>query len=167
MSSVAEVLTLRRSVLRMAMVGFGALAMAGGEARAQDYPNRVITIVVPYVAGGPTDAAIRVATQRLGAALGQQVIIENVGSAGGTTGTMRVARAAPDGYTLLAQQTGIATIAGLYPQLAIDVVKELAPIGMINRNEYKRRQAPPGVKITPRAFGRDRRLPLASKYQGY
>jgi tripartite-type tricarboxylate transporter receptor subunit TctC len=109
-------------------------AAAVGVVRADDYPSRVITIVVPYVAGGPTDAAIRVAIQRMGANLGQQVIIENVGGAGGTTGTMRVARATPDGYTLLAQQTGIATIPGLYPQLPLDVNNDLVPIGMINRN---------------------------------
>jgi tripartite-type tricarboxylate transporter receptor subunit TctC len=90
--------------------------------------------VVPYVAGGPTDAAVRVVTQAMSSALGQQVIIENVGSAGGTTGTLRVARAAPDGYMLLAQQTGIATIPGLYPQLPVDINKDLAAIGMINRN---------------------------------
>ncbi|MCC7346435.1 MAG: hypothetical protein IT538_03460 [Variibacter sp.] len=96
-----------------AAAGGLALLASGRRAAAQDFPSRVITIVVPYVAGGPTDAAIRVVTARMGAALGQQVIIENVGSAGGTTGTLRVARAAPDGYTLLAQQTGIATIPGL------------------------------------------------------
>ena len=113
-----------------------AFLFAAVPARGQgeNFPDRVITIVVPYVAGGPTDAAIRVVTERMGSVLGQQVIIENVGGAGGTTGTLRVARAAPDGYTLLAQQTGIATIPGLYAQLPLDVVKDLAPIGMINRN---------------------------------
>jgi tripartite-type tricarboxylate transporter receptor subunit TctC len=124
-------LLLTRRVLAAALLG---AVMMPGSGYAQDYPQRVITIVVPYVAGGPTDAAIRVVTQRMGAVLGQQLILENVGGAGGTTGTMRVARAAPDGYTLLAQQTGIATIPGLYPQLPIDVTKDLTPIAMVNRN---------------------------------
>lgn len=126
----------RMPIMRTIVAAIGGLlaCFATSDSRAEQYPNRVITIVVPYVAGGPTDAAIRVATARMGMALGQQVIIENVGGAGGTTGTLRVARAAPDGYTLLAQQTGLTTIPGLYPQLPIDIAKDLTAIGMVNRN---------------------------------
>ena len=68
---------------------------------AQDWPNRPVTLVVPYAAGGPVDTIARIIAARLSEILGQQMVIENVGGAGGMTGTARVAKAAPDGYTLL------------------------------------------------------------------
>ena len=78
------------------------LAALSGSAFAQaNYPDRPITLVVPYAAGGPVDTVARIIAQRMGELLGQQMVIENVGGAGGLTGTARVAKAAPDGYTVL------------------------------------------------------------------
>ena len=102
-----------------------------GSALAQDYPSRPITIVVPAAAGGPTDTISRVTAQAMSKVLGQQVLIENVGGAGGTLGTGRVVRAAPDGYTLLIYHVGLATAATLYRQLPYDTKQAFAPVGLI------------------------------------
>ena len=83
------------------IVAAAALAMAASTAMAQNYPARPITVVVPYAAGGPVDTVARIAAARMSELLGQQMIIENVGGAGGMTGTARVSKAAPDGYTVL------------------------------------------------------------------
>jgi tripartite-type tricarboxylate transporter receptor subunit TctC len=108
-----------------------ALLMAAGSAAAQDYPGRPITIVVPAAAGGPTDTISRVTAQAMSKLLGQQILIENVGGAGGTIGTGRVVRAAPDGYTLLIFHVGLATAATLYRQLPYDTKQAFAPVGLI------------------------------------
>jgi tripartite-type tricarboxylate transporter receptor subunit TctC len=118
------------STIAVALAGLAALAAAS----AQDYPQRPVTVIVPYVAGGPTDATIRIITSRMSPILGQQIVIENVGGAGGATGTLRAARAAPDGYTLLGHQTGLATISALYPRQGFDAERELAAIGLVNRS---------------------------------
>ncbi|MCC6778951.1 MAG: tripartite tricarboxylate transporter substrate binding protein BugD [Hyphomicrobiales bacterium] len=123
---------------RRLLMGAIALGLVGAAApiaaRAQDYPQRPITLIVPYVAGGPTDVTMRIITTRMSAILGQQIVIENVGGAGGATGSLRAARAAPDGYTLLGHQNGLATIPALYPKLGLEVEKELAAIGLVNRS---------------------------------
>ena len=108
-----------------------ALIVAAGSAAAQDYPARPITIVVPAAAGGPTDTISRVTAQAMSKLLGQQILIENVGGAGGTIGTGRVVRAAPDGYTLLIYHVGLATAATLYRQLPYDTKQAFAPVGLI------------------------------------
>ena len=77
------------------------LIAAAGAAVAQDYPNRPITVVVPYAAGGPVDTVARIAAARMSEILGQQMVIENVGGAGGMTGSARAVKSAPDGYTVL------------------------------------------------------------------
>ena len=77
-----------------------ALVAGIGGAKAQTYPSRPITMIVPFPAGGPTDALARILAERMRAALGQPIVIENVAGAGGTIGVGRVARAAPDGYTI-------------------------------------------------------------------
>src|SRR5476649_1157136 len=83
-------------------LALAAFTLLGGHASAQDaWPNRPVTLVVPYAAGGPVDTIARIIAARLSEILGQQMVIENVGGAGGLTGTVRVAKAAPDGYTLL------------------------------------------------------------------
>jgi tripartite-type tricarboxylate transporter receptor subunit TctC len=82
----------------IALTAFAAFA---GPASAQDWPNRPVTLVVPWAAGGPVDTVARIIAARASELLGQQLVIENVGGAGGMTGTVRVAKAAPDGYTLL------------------------------------------------------------------
>jgi putative tricarboxylic transport membrane protein len=116
--------------MRRVMLAAVCLAFAG-PALAQDYPSRPITIVVPAAAGGPTDTISRVTAQAMSKVLGQQVLIENVGGAGGTLGTGRVVRAAPDGYTLLIYHVGLATAATLYRQLPYDTKQAFAPVGLI------------------------------------
>ena len=108
-----------------------ALIVAAGSAAAQDYPARPITIVVPAAAGGPTDTISRITAQAMSKLLGQQILIENIGGAGGTIGTRRVVRAAPDGYTLLIFHVGLATAATLYRQLPYDTKQAFAPVGLI------------------------------------
>src|SRR5258706_11850326 len=84
-----------------------AICLAGlTAASAQTYPSRPITMVIPFAAGGPTDILGRLVGQRMGEVLGQQVIIENVGGAGGMTGVMRGAQAAPDGYNICLRTDG-------------------------------------------------------------
>jgi len=108
-----------------------ALSMAAGPAIAQDYPARPITIVVPAAAGGPTDTIARITAQAMSKLLGQQITIENIGGAGGTIGTGRVVRAAPDGYTLVIYHVGLSTAATLYRQLPYDTKTAFSSIGLI------------------------------------
>jgi tripartite-type tricarboxylate transporter receptor subunit TctC len=82
-------------------IASAAIVMVASPAAAQDWPNRPVTLVVPWAAGGPVDTVARIVAARLSELLGQQMVIENVGGAGGMTGTARVAKAAPDGYTIL------------------------------------------------------------------
>jgi tripartite-type tricarboxylate transporter receptor subunit TctC len=82
------------------------LAVASGTASAQDYPNRPVTMIIPFAAGGPTDVLGRVLAQRMSEVLGQQVVVENVGGAGGQTGSKRVEQAKPDGYTVVLGTVG-------------------------------------------------------------
>ena len=89
----------RRQFLHLA-AGAAALPALSGIVRAQSYPSRPITMIVPANAGGPTDTIGRILAQRMQVTLGQNVIIENIGGASGTLGTNRVVRAAPDGYTI-------------------------------------------------------------------
>ena len=98
---------------------------------AQDYPNRVITMIVPFAAGGPTDTVARLIADPMSKTLGQQVIIENVGGAGGTIGAGRVAKADPDGYTLLLHHIGQATSATLYRSLDYKPGEDFAGIGLV------------------------------------
>ncbi|MGE0238656.1 MAG: tripartite tricarboxylate transporter substrate-binding protein [Parvibaculaceae bacterium] len=106
------------------------LAFAGN-AGAQSYPERPITIVVPFAAGGPTDTVTRLVADVMSKDLGQQVIVENVGGAGGTLGAGRVAKADPDGYTLLLHHIGMATSATLYRKLAYDTLNSFEYVGLV------------------------------------
>jgi tripartite-type tricarboxylate transporter receptor subunit TctC len=108
-----------------------ALALGFGAASAQDYPSSTITIVVPFSAGGPTDTVTRLVAESMSKTLGQQIIVENVGGAGGTLGARRVAQAEPDGYTLLVHHIGMATSATLYRNLPYDPRTAFAPVGLI------------------------------------
>jgi tripartite-type tricarboxylate transporter receptor subunit TctC len=114
-----------------AFVVAAVLMLPLGAAVAQDYPSRPITVVVPFAAGGPTDTVARLTVEGMTKALGQQVIIENAPGAGGTIGATRVARAAPDGYTLLIHHIGLATAASLYRKLGYDTKTAFAPIGLL------------------------------------
>jgi tripartite-type tricarboxylate transporter receptor subunit TctC len=106
------------------------VVLAGGAA-AQDFPARHVTMVVPFVAGGPASVLARHLAQAMSPTLKQSVIIENVGGAGATLGTARVAKAAPDGYTALLMNVGIATAPSLYRKLPYDAVNDLEPIGRV------------------------------------
>ncbi|MGH7846156.1 MAG: tripartite tricarboxylate transporter substrate binding protein BugD [Candidatus Binatia bacterium] len=102
------------------------------EAYAQQYPSKVITMMVPFAAGGPTDTVARLLSQAMGASLKQQIIVENVGGAGGTIAANRVAKASPDGYTILIHHIGMSTAPALYRKLPYDPIKDFEPIGLIN-----------------------------------
>ena len=109
-----------------------AWPLAAQRAAAQDYPNRPITLVVPFPPGGGTDAMARTAAERMSKSLGQQVVVDNRGGAGGTVGTRAVAKAAADGYTILLAYTGTFAInPTLYPNAGYDPRKDFAPIGSI------------------------------------
>jgi tripartite-type tricarboxylate transporter receptor subunit TctC len=97
----------------------------------QDYPSRPITLIVPFSAGGPGDVIARLLGSSMSATLKQPLVIENVVGAGGTIGTNRVAKAAPDGYTLLLMHVGQATAPALYAKLPFDPVGDFAAIGMV------------------------------------
>jgi tripartite-type tricarboxylate transporter receptor subunit TctC len=104
-------------------------------ANAQQYPHKPITIIVPFAAGGATDAIARQVSRYLAVDLGQSIIVENVGGAGGTIGTLRVVKAEPDGYTLTFGHIGtLAANAALYPRLNYDPRRDITPIGVAVRN---------------------------------
>lgn len=107
-----------------------ALALTASSLAAMAFPTKPITIVVPYAAGGSTDVLARVLAETMTRDLGQQVIVENAGGAGGTIGTSRVTRAANDGHTLLLHNMGIATAPALYSKLTFDVKKDLEPVAL-------------------------------------
>src|SRR5690606_14586145 len=98
---------------------------------AQDYPTRGITMVVPFAAGGPTDTVTRLVAEVMSKDLGQQVLVENVGGAGGTLGAKRVADAEADGYTLLLHHIGMATSATLYRNLPYDTLNAFEYVGLV------------------------------------
>ncbi len=108
--------------------------LAVGDAGAQVYPSRPITIVVPYSAGGPADTLARILAERMRASLGQPFVIENVTGAAGTIGVGRVARAAPDGYTLSIGNSGTHVINGALYALQYDLVKDLEPVSLLASN---------------------------------
>ncbi len=107
-----------------------ALAAATG-AWAQAFPTKPVTMIVPFAAGGPTDTVARSIAQAMQTTLKQTVIVENVGGAGGTIGVSRVARASPDGYTILLYHVGMATVPALYRKLTFDPLKDFANIGLV------------------------------------
>jgi tripartite-type tricarboxylate transporter receptor subunit TctC len=109
-----------------------AFALFGiGGAAAQGYPSHPITIIAPFPPGGPSDALARILSGPLEAALGQPIVIENIGGAGGTVGVSRVARADPDGYTLLIGQWSTQVVNPVTYNLSIDVVNDFAPIALL------------------------------------
>jgi tripartite-type tricarboxylate transporter receptor subunit TctC len=116
-------------------VVLAALLIIGvSAAGAQDYPSRLVTIIVPYPAGGPTDQVARELAASFSEKLNQNFVVENVSGGGTTIATGRVARAAPDGYTLLLHNLQISANVALYPHLGFDTEKDLTPVGFINQN---------------------------------
>ena len=111
---------------------FAACLLATSAASAQPYPNRNITLLVPFPPGGATDTIARIIQDPMQKALGQTIVIENVGGAGGMICAARAARADADGYTFMIHQVALAAGMSLYPNLTFDAVKDFAPIGLIN-----------------------------------
>lgn len=119
---------LKHAAVAVAALGVGVSAGAGADV----FPQRFITLVVASAPGGPADSAARIIVGPMSANLGQQIVIENSAGSGGTIGATRVARAEPDGYTLLLHQTGLTIAPALYPKLSFDVARDFAPIGLVN-----------------------------------
>ena len=118
--------------LHRLLIGIAAAgALAVSSAWAQSYPDRQINMVVTFAAGGPTDTVARLIAEKMSADLGQQIIVENVGGAGGTLGAGKVASAEPDGYTVLLHHIGMATSATLYRKLAYDPLNGFEYVGLV------------------------------------
>ncbi|MGL4634800.1 MAG: Bug family tripartite tricarboxylate transporter substrate binding protein [Beijerinckiaceae bacterium] len=115
-------------------IAFAVMAITfGSEQASAQYPNKPITVVVPFAAGGPTDVFTRLVGAHMAQTLGQQLIVENVAGAGGTTGMTRVATATPDGYTIGVGNMGTQSAApALYPDLKYDPAKSFSQIGVVN-----------------------------------
>jgi len=120
---------------RLAALALGCCILTSAAA-AQDYPNRPIHLIVPFLAGGGVDAAGRIVAQKLGELLGQQVVVENRPGASGTIAATAVAKAAPDGYTILVGPGDLITTPSLMPKMPIDPQKDLVPITMISSNPF-------------------------------
>lgn len=118
-------LDIRRIAAGLALAGSATLGWA-------DFPDKPVTLVVPFAAGGPTDKIARDLAEALRKPLGQTVVIDNTIGAGGTIGAAKVARAAPDGYTLLVSHIGMATAPALYRKLPYKVPEDFEPLGLIN-----------------------------------
>jgi tripartite-type tricarboxylate transporter receptor subunit TctC len=118
---------------RSCLAGLAGLAFLAAPATAQDYPSRPVTLVVPFAAGGPSDAIARVIGESMSETLGQQIVVESVSGAGGTLGAAQAARAEPDGYTILIHHVALAAGASLYDNLAYETETAFAPIGLVNR----------------------------------
>ncbi len=122
--------------MRLVRIAAAAIlvALAGGAA-AQDWPTRPITLVVPFAAGGGIDVSVRIQAQHMGEILGQSIVIENIGGAAGTTGSLRVAKAAPDGYTFLIGNSGThAYSQSLYKKPHYNAVAEFTPVGLVSES---------------------------------
>jgi tripartite-type tricarboxylate transporter receptor subunit TctC len=115
------------------MQAFPAMAQAASTSSGQAYPNRPIRFIVPFPPGGGNDIVGRIVAQRLNEALGVPVVVDNRGGAGGTIGTDIVAKAPPDGHTMLVNNISLAVNATLYPKLPYDTLRDLAPATLVGR----------------------------------
>ncbi len=136
-----------------AVMSLAAMCGAQVQAFAQDFPNRTITVIVPFAAGGPADITGRIVADILTRHLGGNAVVENVAGAGGTIGAQRAARATPDGYTLLSGHMGTNAAAPMfYPNLGYDPQKDFEPISLtaeypevlVVRKDFPRQQ-PQGI----------------------
>lgn len=109
----------------------GVVFFGASSAYAQSYPTKPITMIVPFAAGGPTDTVARLLAQSMGAKLKQQILVENVGGAGGTIGAARAAKATPDGYTIFLHHIGHSTAPALYRKLSYNAIDSFDPIGLV------------------------------------
>ncbi len=119
-----------KSILKQAALATAALALATG-AVAQGFPSKPVQMVVPFTAGGPTDTVARSLAVAMGKHLGQSVVVENVGGAGGTVGAARVKNAQPDGYSVLLHHIGMSTAPTLYRKLAYNPQTDFEAIGLV------------------------------------
>jgi len=122
---------MKKTVFTLATSAVLAGLAFAGSALAQDYPTKPITVVVPFAAGGPTDTVARLVAEVMSQDLGQQVVVQNVGGAGGTLGAGQVATAPNDGYTLLLHHIGMSTAPTLYRSLPYDPTTDFATIGLV------------------------------------
>jgi tripartite-type tricarboxylate transporter receptor subunit TctC len=116
--------------LLLALAG-AFLALAANTAAAQQYPARTVTLIVPFAAGGPTDVVARMIAIPMGKSLGANVVVENTLGAGGTIAANRVAKAAPDGYTIFIHHMGMSTAPALYRQLPFNPLKDFEYVGQV------------------------------------
>jgi tripartite-type tricarboxylate transporter receptor subunit TctC len=121
-----------KTLMKTITTAAAAIALTIGAAGAQSYPTRNITMIVPFAAGGPSDAIARLLAQSMSSTLKQQVIVENIAGAGGTAGAARLAKADKDGYTLLIHHVALAAGASLYKSLAYDTLNDIETIGLVN-----------------------------------
>jgi len=132
--------------MNRALLLLGLVALWATPLSAQNFPTKVVTMVVPFTAGGPTDTVARLIAAPMSKVLKQQVIVENVGGAGGTIAAARVAKASPDGYTILIHHIGMSTAPALYRKLPYKPLEDFEPIGLINEvpmTLVSRRDFPP------------------------
>jgi tripartite-type tricarboxylate transporter receptor subunit TctC len=128
---------LRRLTLVAACIAAAAAVFPGAVSAQSDYPNKPLRLIVPFPPGGSTDIIGRIVAQRLGEKLGQQIVVDNRGGAGGTIGTDAAAKAAPDGYTLAVGTTSTHAVApGAYSKLGYDPVKDFAPVSLVAVTPY-------------------------------
>ena len=114
-------------------LAFAIVATGTGTVRAQDYPARPVTMIVPFAPGGPTDVAARIVAQRMSATLGQNILVSNLPGAGGGVGSIRVAQSGPDGYTLLMANMGTQVLArATSSNLGYDPIRDFAPVGLVS-----------------------------------
>ena len=117
--------------MKKLVLALAATAMMAGAAQAQSYPSRPVTMIVPFAAGGPTDIVARIVGEHMSKTLGQQIVVENVAGAGGTTGITRAAQSKNDGYTIMMGHMGTHGAApALYANLKYDPTKDFEPVGM-------------------------------------
>lgn len=118
-------------MLRILIACVVATTALAGSAVAAPYPSKPVTVVVPFTAGGASDTLTRIVANAMSKPLGQKVIVQNIDGAGGTLGSMQVAKAAPDGYTILIHHIGMSTAPSLYANLPFDPLTDFEPIGLV------------------------------------
>ena len=124
-------MNLKKSLNTLLAAVLGTGLVMSGVANAQNYPDKPITLVVPFAAGGPTDTIARLIAVPMGKSLGQTVVVENVAGAGGTIASAKVAKSKPDGYTIYIHHMGMATAQALYDKLPYDPMKDFEYIGQV------------------------------------
>ncbi|WP_414710213.1 tripartite tricarboxylate transporter substrate-binding protein [Pseudorhodoplanes sp.] len=124
-------MSLASRMLTMAAGLLGASVITGAATAQVNYPDKPIMMIVPAAAGGPSDTVARLVAEAMSAELGQRIVIENAGGAGGSIGAARVAKSAPDGYTLLLYHIGVATFGALYPNLPYKQDEAFDSVGLV------------------------------------